>query len=94
MSMPLEQRVEKRAERWYNRILMHALVQRDILNLSVPERIQLVADIWDTITATPEEIELSDEQKIELNRRLDAYRKNPDEGSSWEMARERIRSRR
>ena len=73
---------------------MNTLAQRDILNLSVPERIQLVADIWDTITATPEEIELSDEQKIELNRRLDAYRKNPDEGSSWEMARERIRSRR
>ena len=94
MSMPLEQRVEKRAERWYNRILMHALVQRDILNLSVPERIQLVADIWDTITATPDEIDLSDEQKIELNRRLDAYHKNPDEGSSWELVQERIRSRR
>jgi putative addiction module component (TIGR02574 family) len=73
---------------------MNTLAQRDILNLSVPERIQLVADIWDTITATPEEIELSDEQKIELNRRLDAYRKNPDEGSSWELVQERIRSRR
>lgn len=73
---------------------MSILAKADLLNLSVPERIQLVEDIWDSIAEIPEEVGLSDEQKAELDRRLDAYHQNPDEGSPWEIVRERIRSRR
>ena len=73
---------------------MTALVKANVLSLSVPERIQLVEDIWDTIAEVPEEITLTDEQKAELDRRLDAYHLNPDEGSPWGVVRERIRSRR
>lgn len=73
---------------------MSTLVKADVLSLSVPERIQLVEDIWDTIAELPEEVLLTDEQKAELDRRLDAYHENPDEGSSWGMVRERVRSRR
>lgn len=73
---------------------MSTLVKADVLSLSVPERIQLVEDIWDTIAEIPEEIGLTDEQKAELDRRLDAYNQNPDEGSPWRMVRERIRSSR
>jgi putative addiction module component (TIGR02574 family) len=73
---------------------MSTLVKADVLNLSVPERIQLVEDIWDTIAEVPEEVALTDEQKAELDRRLDAYHQNPGEGSPWCMVRERIRSRR
>ena len=36
---------------------------------------------------------LSDEQKAELDRRLNAYHQNPDEGASWELVRERIKRR-
>ncbi len=73
---------------------MSTLAKADVLSLSVSERIQLVEDIWDTIAEVPEEIGLSDEQKVELDTRLDAYHQNPDEGSPWGMVRERIRSRR
>lgn len=73
---------------------MTALVKANVLGLSVPERIQLVEDIWDTIAEVPEEITLTDEQKADLDRRLDAYHLNPDEGSPWGVVRERIRSRR
>jgi len=73
---------------------MSALVKADVLSLSVPERIQLVEDIWDTIAEVPEEVDLSPEQKAELDHRLDAYHQNPDEGAPWGMVRERIRSRR
>ena len=72
---------------------MSALIKADILSLSVAERIQLVEDIWDTIIELPEEVPLTDEQKIELDRRLDAYHQNPDEGSPWGEVRDRIRSR-
>ncbi len=73
---------------------MSTLSKANVLNLSVSERIQLVEDIWDTIAEVPEEIALSDEQKAEIDTRLDAYHQNPDEGSPWGMVRERIRSRR
>ncbi|MFH0907998.1 MAG: addiction module protein [bacterium] len=60
------------------------------MSLSAPERIQRVEDIWDSIAEVPESVPLSDEQKAELDRRLDAYHRNPDEGSPWGMVRERI----
>lgn len=63
----------------------------DFLELSVSERIQLVKDIWDSIAAVPEAVPLTEAQKEELERRLDAYHKNPDAGSPWEVVRERIR---
>ena len=73
---------------------MSTLTKANVLGLSVSERIQLVEDIWDTIAEVPEEVGLTDEQKAELDRRLDAYHRNPDEGSPWGMVRERIRSSR
>ena len=73
---------------------MTTLARAEVLSLSVAERIQLVEDIWDSIAEVPETVSLSDEQKAELDRRLDAYHRNPDEGSPWGMVRERIRSRR
>jgi putative addiction module component (TIGR02574 family) len=71
---------------------MSTLTKADVLSLSVPERIQLVEDIWDSIAEVPEEVGLTDEQKAELDRRLDAYHRNPDEGAPWGLVRERIRS--
>lgn len=73
---------------------MSTLTQANVLSLSISERIQLVEDIWDTIAEVPEELGLTDAQKTELDRRLDAYHQNPDEGSPWGMVRERIRSSR
>lgn len=72
---------------------MSTLTKADVLSLSVPERIQLVEDIWDSIAEVPEEVGLTNEQKAELDRRLDAYHRNPAEGSPWGLVRERIRSR-
>ena len=73
---------------------MSTLAKADVLSLSVTERIQLVEDIWDTIAEVPEEVGLTTDQKAELDRRLDAYHRNPDEGSPWGMVREGIRNRR
>ncbi|MBN2442407.1 MAG: addiction module protein [Spirochaetales bacterium] len=62
---------------------MNRIIEENILQLSVPERIQLVEDIWDSILLFPESIELSDEQKKELDRRLEAYHLNPGNGIPW-----------
>jgi putative addiction module component (TIGR02574 family) len=63
----------------------------EYVKLSVPERIQLVEDIWDSIAEVPEELPLTAAQQAELDRRLNAYRLNPEEGSPWEYIREAIR---
>ena len=69
---------------------MSRLAKEDILNMSISERIQLIEDIWDSITEVPEAIALTDIQKRELDNRLDSYHKNPNEGSPWEQVRARI----
>jgi len=64
-----------------------------VLSLSVAERVQLVEDIWDNIVEVPDELGLTDSQKAEIDRRLDAYHRSPEEGSPWDTVRERILSR-
>lgn len=42
-------------------------------NLPIDERIKLVQELWDSIAADQNALPLTDEQKTELDRRLDAY---------------------
>lgn len=41
--------------------------------LPIEERIKLVEDLWDSIAAEQHALRLTDVQKSELDRRLDAY---------------------
>ena len=52
--------------------------------LSIPERILLVEEIWDTIAEENQAFELSDAQKRELDRRLDATPSNVPQDRTWE----------
>lgn len=56
----------------------------DIIKLSIPERLRLVEDIWDSIAAIPEAIPLTEDQKIELDRRLVEYKLHPETGIPWD----------
>jgi putative addiction module component (TIGR02574 family) len=62
----------------------------DVLELSVPERIQLVEDIWDSIAAIPKAVSLTQAQRDELDRRLDDLDAHPEDGSPWETVKKRI----
>ncbi len=48
--------------------------------LPVEERIKLVEDLWDSIAADQQAMPLTDEQRDELNRRLDAYKTDKNRG--------------
>ena len=41
--------------------------------LPIDERIKLVEELWDSIASDQKALPLTDEQKAELDRRLDAY---------------------
>ena len=62
----------------------------DILELSVAERLQLVQDIWDSIAELPESLELTEEQKVEIERRRNEYLANPKSLISWQDVKARI----
>jgi len=72
---------------------MKKISATDTLDLSIPERIQLVEDIWDTIAAEAQSIELTEDDKRLIDERLEAYHRNPDLGSPWENVYKRILSR-
>jgi putative addiction module component (TIGR02574 family) len=55
----------------------------EVLKLPVEERLRLVESIWDSIAEFPEALELTEAQKLELDRRLDAYEADPDAGVPW-----------
>jgi putative addiction module component (TIGR02574 family) len=56
----------------------------EIRKLSVPERLQLVTEIWDSILDTPELLPVSDELAEELQKRLEAHRAAPEDSEPWD----------
>jgi putative addiction module component (TIGR02574 family) len=62
-------------------------------SLPIPDRIKLVEDIWDSI-ADESNDSLTSAQKRELDRRLEAMRKNPGRAVPWNEARQQILKRR
>lgn len=45
----------------------------NLRNLPINEKIQLVEDLWDSIASEQEALPLTQEQRTELDRRLEAY---------------------
>lgn len=62
---------------------MKRITATDTLELSIPERIQLVEDIWDSIAERADSLELTEDEKKIIDERLDAYHSNPDSGTPW-----------
>ena len=69
---------------------MKAITANDLLGLPVEERLRLVEDLWDSIAEVPEAVELSDEQRKELDERLEQFLRDPEAGSPWKDVRDRI----
>lgn len=65
----------------------------ELAELPVQERIRLVEALWDTITEHPESIELSPAERRELNRRMEAYLKDPSEGTPWSEVKSKLLAR-
>ena len=73
---------------------MSKFAAADTLVLPLAERVQLVADIWDTIAAAPEALPVTEEDRRMIDERLTARSRNPKAGSPWEEVHARITARR
>jgi putative addiction module component (TIGR02574 family) len=69
---------------------MSPLALKEILKLSVSERVQLAEDIWDSIVASPESLPVTDVQQRELDLRRDAHAKDPASAKPWEDVRAKL----
>lgn len=62
-------------------------------NLPVDQRLHLVEDLWDSIAADQRSLPLTDEQRSELDRRLDAYQLDGNPGRPGDVVLDDIRKR-
>jgi putative addiction module component (TIGR02574 family) len=63
----------------------------ELLDLGVPEKLELVEALWDSLADIPEELPVSDWQKEELAARRAAFKDHPESAILWDEAREKIR---
>lgn len=54
------------------------------------DRLRLIEEVWDGLDSLPEGIGLTEAQKQDLQRRLDAYQDDPKAGSTWEEVKARL----
>ncbi len=62
----------------------------EVLNLPLEERLRLVESIWDSIAQFPEALELTEAQRLELDRRLESYEADPSAGVPWAELKARL----
>lgn len=69
------------------------LEQLGIGEMSVPERMELIGMIWDSITDAEVDVPLPEWHRRELERRLAASDANPDDVVPWEEVQARLRNK-
>ncbi|MGL4611141.1 MAG: addiction module protein [Trueperaceae bacterium] len=65
-------------------------MRKDIKQLSVPDRLELIEYLWDSITASGEKLEVTQAQKSELDTRLQRYEQDK-QGKSWDKVKARLK---
>ena len=65
----------------------------EVSRLSAAQKLLLVSELWDDLAAHPTEVPVSREQIAELDRRLEAYRRDPSQVTTWEAIQQRILGR-
>ena len=66
------------------------ITPEDVAALSLDERLDLIGMIWDSLREN--DVEPTEAQKAELERRLAAHKANPDDVVSWEAVLAEARS--
>jgi putative addiction module component (TIGR02574 family) len=61
----------------------------EIRRLSVTDRLKLINDVWETLLEE-DPLPLSEAQAREIDRRLDAFRRDGDRGMAWEEFEEQL----
>ena len=69
----------------------HSLPELDVEQLTVAQRLELIALLWDSIPDSLEALPVPEWHRQELDRRLAAADAAPDAGIPWEQVKARLR---
>jgi putative addiction module component (TIGR02574 family) len=72
---------------------MKAITAEELKRLPVNDRLELLEAVWESLSDSPEALEVTDAQRAELDRRLARIDRNPDILETWEQVHEFIRDR-
>jgi putative addiction module component (TIGR02574 family) len=67
------------------------MLSEELKKLTTSEKILLINDLWDDIAMSPEDVPISDEQKKVLEERYQEFLEDPEEGVTWNQAKQVIR---
>ncbi|MGF1656951.1 MAG: addiction module protein [Verrucomicrobiales bacterium] len=65
----------------------------EVKRLTASEKLLLVSELWDELAAHPMEVPVSREQIDELDRRMEAYRRDPSQFATWDAIQLKILGR-
>ena len=65
----------------------------NIDDLNPEERLRMIEELWDSLSEQPGNVPLTDEQRQELDRRLDDLERSGPKGIPWEEVLGQIRKR-
>jgi len=66
----------------------------EALTLPAADRLEVIEQLWDSLAAVPEALELTDAQRRELDRRIEEMDANPNAGIPWEDVKAELRNQR
>lgn len=62
-------------------------------DLSTDARLSLLEELWESLSADPEQVPVTGAQKADLDKRLAAFAENPKAGSTWDEVKARLKGR-
>ncbi len=65
----------------------------ELLELSVPDKLDVLGQLWDSITAEPRQVAIPEWHLGELDRREEELQRHPQPGQDWETIKQRLLNR-
>ena len=62
----------------------------ELQKLSMADKFALAVELWDEVTSTSEEIPVTEKQLDELDRRFEAYRRDPSQVVAWDEVKAKL----
>ena len=76
------------------RTVIEPLPEIDVEGLSVPQKLELIGRLWDSIPDSVEALPVLEWHREEVERRLESADASPELGIPWEQVRTRLRGKR
>ena len=65
----------------------------ELLELSIPDKLDVLERLWDSITADPKQVAIPEWHLEELDRREEELQRNPQTGTDWKAVKQRLQDR-